>query len=122
MNESLYTQGVWKRIGKIGDSGQKILNTGWLDSAFGGEEARKKIMLDRIGAIRDEHKMKTKISNIGADADRLESRDALAGDIITGLSLPLSYKIGRDSARDIDAETARVKQRNLNYRGLLGGS
>lgn len=128
MNESLYAQAIYKRLGKIGKPGMKMLDTGWLDGAFGFDEARRKLMLDRMGAARDQNNRQMNISErrlgLQEDAMRSESRDALAADVITAGSIPVSYIQGQTAAKENARRLKDEEETNLalrQYYSRMGG-
>jgi hypothetical protein len=125
MNESQYTQALWKQIGKVGKRGSKYINTGWLDSAFGGAEARKKLTLNRIGAQRDENNRRLDLremeQNNRREANSNASKDALIGDVITAGGLPLAYMEGRNNAKSNNKLIDLLTAQNKKYKGLIGG-
>lgn len=137
MNQSDYMKGLWSRIstGKIGNQGQGYLDTGWLDSAFGGADARKNLMYQQIGNQMENTNRRLDLADkrLGYDANRYatnygltkdrissESNDALIGDIITGASIPLGYIQGQNNAKQIDEDRARQDKLNRRYDALLG--
>lgn len=136
MNESAYMKAVYDRLGKVGDRGMKVLNTGWLDSYFGGADARKEVMLNRIGNQRDyankrlglaetsqKNQQDYRMGNLGVRQGEaaLASRDALTGDTLTGLSTPISYYEGRKEAKRVGDLTNSQVELNRKLSGLLGG-
>lgn len=137
MNESAYMKALWKRIGsgRVGNQGQGYLDTGWLDSAFGGADARKNLMFQRIAdrrdamdrsmdlkdrALRYDRRNNTRALDIREDAIDAQSKDALMGDIITGASLPIAYIEGQNAKRAINEDRERQDRLNRRYEALLG--
>jgi len=124
MNESLYMQNVWKGIRKAGEKGKKYLDTGWLDSAFGGAEARRNLQLEQIGNARDYRQGMINLQNQRLDLTRSnlgrESKDALVGDVITAGSLPLSYLEGMNARKENQANIDRQKKLNRMYDMMIG--
>lgn len=137
MNDSDYMKGLWSRIatGKIGNQGQGYLDTGWLDSAFGGADARKNLMYKQIGNQMQDTNRRLDLADkrLGYDAQRYntryglvkdrvdsESNDALWGDVITGASIPLGYIQGQNEAKAIDEDRARQERMNKRWDSVLG--
>ena len=137
MNESDYMKALWKRIatGKVGNQGQGYLDTGWLDSAFGGADVRRGLMLQGIGdnMTNTTNSLNLSQKRVDNQASRYAqnynmaktnidnaSRDALVGDVITGATIPISFIEGRNQASAIDEEKARQDRLNRRYEQLLG--
>jgi hypothetical protein len=137
MNESAYMKALWRRIGtgKIGNQGQGYLDTGWLDSAFGGADLRRQLMLDQIGNRQQDVTQRLDLRdkaldyNASNNARRYDlantdlsnqSQDALTGDIITGATIPIAYLSGRNQAKAIDEDRARQERINRNLESVLG--
>lgn len=126
MNESDYMRAIWSRTSKIKD-GQKYLDTGWFDAAFGGADARRNLMLNRMGAENQVAQRRLSVrgremdrsADLARDIQRSSSKDALTADIIGAASLPLAYYQGRKEASAVKSDTDRINRTTNKWRAML---